>query len=115
MALEAGTPLRLELFNVFERGARLLWSEYGPVPGVAGGGGAGSAPDQDGQEPCAAHVLVIGLGRLGESLIVTAGPGARRTGAEQIPQRLACLRHAPRSAGCASRWSTWRRTGDARR
>ena len=33
MALEAGTPLRLELFNVFERGARLLWSEYGPAPG----------------------------------------------------------------------------------
>ena len=33
LALEEGVPLRLELFNVFERGARLLWSKYGP-PGA---------------------------------------------------------------------------------
>ena len=71
MALEEGVPLRLELFNVFERGARLLWSEYGPARG-GGGGGAGSGRTRM-AEPCAAHVLVIGLGRLGESLIVTAG------------------------------------------
>ncbi len=68
MALEEGVPLRLELFNVFERGARLLWSKYGPIRG-----GNGGAPVGDGQAaPCSAHVLVIGLGRLGESLIVTA-------------------------------------------
>ena len=35
MALEAGVPLRLELFNVFDRGARLLWSQYGPVAAAA--------------------------------------------------------------------------------
>ena len=50
MALEAGMPLRLELFNVFERGARLLWSEYGPVPAMPAAAEP-AAPDQDGQEP----------------------------------------------------------------
>ena len=69
MALEEGVPLRLELFNVFELGARLLWSKFGPMRGIEG-----VARADDGQAaPCSAHVLVIGLGRLGESLVVTAG------------------------------------------
>jgi TrkA-N domain/RyR domain len=68
LALEEGVPLRLELFNVFERGARLLWSQYGPVRG-----GDGAAPNGDDQrERCSVHVLVIGLGRLGECLVVHA-------------------------------------------
>ena len=68
MALEAGTPLRLELFNVFERGARLLWSRFGPDRG-----GNRTAPTVDGElDRCSAHVLVIGLGRLGESLAIHA-------------------------------------------
>ena len=76
MALEEGVPLRLELFNVFDLGARLLWSRFGPA------GGNPAAPSSDGRPapsgngrpaPCSAHVLVIGLGGLGESLIVTAG------------------------------------------
>jgi len=68
LILEEGVPLRLELFNVFERGARLLWSKYGPVRdgnGVAPAGNERAAL-------CSAHVLIIGLGRLGESLVVHA-------------------------------------------
>lgn len=69
MALEEGSPFRLELFNVFDRAARLLWSQFGtgrpdgPVspPAAAGHGGG-----------CSAHILVTGLGRLGESLVVHA-------------------------------------------
>ncbi len=68
LALEEGVPLRLELFNVFERGARLLWNKFGPERGDNR-----AAPNGEAQaSPCSAHVLVIGLGRLGESLIVTA-------------------------------------------
>ena len=68
LALEEGVPLRLELFNVFERGARLLWSRFGPDRG-----GNGAAPTVDEQaDRCSAHVLVIGLGRLGESLAIHA-------------------------------------------
>jgi voltage-gated potassium channel Kch len=67
IALEENIPLRLELFNVFNRGGRLMWSKYGPArdAGVAGTGA--------GRDGCAAHVVVVGLGRLGESLIITAG------------------------------------------
>ena len=68
LALEVGVPLRLELFNVFERGARLLWSQFGPVLSTDG-----DTPGGDGQrDGCSAHVLVIGLGRLGESLVIHA-------------------------------------------
>jgi hypothetical protein len=66
MALERDLPLRLELFNVFDRGARLLWNRY--AAGILAG--QGSTPPTAG---CAGHVLVIGLGRLGESLVVHAG------------------------------------------
>ena len=69
LALEEGVPMRLELFNVFERGARLLWSKFGPLRGIEG-----AATADGGQVAgCSTHVLAIGLGRLGESLIVTAG------------------------------------------
>jgi hypothetical protein len=68
LALEEGVPLRLELFNVFEHGARLLWSEYGPVRGGDGARPAGV----ERAARCSAHVLVIGLGRLGECLAIYA-------------------------------------------
>jgi hypothetical protein len=68
LALEEGARLRLELFNVFERGARLLWSQYGPMRG-----GNGITPAGEGQPTgCSAHVLVVGLGRLGECLAIHA-------------------------------------------
>jgi hypothetical protein len=67
MALEVGVPWRLELFNVFERGARLLWKRFGPISGSNDTAQAGGQVER-----CSTHVLVIGLGRLGESLVVYA-------------------------------------------
>ncbi|MBU0491886.1 MAG: NAD-binding protein [Chloroflexi bacterium] len=49
---------RLELFNVFDRGARLLWQEHPPMA------------TNNSQSP--PRLLVIGLGSLGESLVVRA-------------------------------------------
>jgi len=53
-------PLRLEFFNVFESGARSLLGDY-PVTGP---GPEGGAP--------VGHVVVIGLGRFGENLVLQA-------------------------------------------
>lgn len=52
LALEEQVPLELRLFNVFDQGGRLLWARYGAAP--------------------TGHILVIGLGDLGESLVITA-------------------------------------------
>lgn len=62
---EQDLPMRLELFNIYDRGARLLWNRFG-----AGSlsGTAANAPD----DASAAHIVVIGLGRLGENLVVQA-------------------------------------------
>jgi hypothetical protein len=65
MAVPERTTLRFEMFDVYSQGARLLWTRYG----------AGDAALEDQPEAangCSAHVLVVGLGRLGESLVVTA-------------------------------------------
>jgi voltage-gated potassium channel Kch len=48
---------RLEFFNVFDNGARALLKEY---------------PAFDAQKESRPHILVVGLGRLGESLVVHA-------------------------------------------
>ena len=55
LSMEEGAPFRLELFNVFESGGRLMWEAYR--------GERDGAPE---------HILVVGLGRLGESLVVHA-------------------------------------------
>jgi len=55
LSMEEGAPFRLELFNVFESGGRLMWEAYRGEPDGA-----------------AEHILVVGLGRLGESLVVHA-------------------------------------------
>jgi hypothetical protein len=52
---DASPAFRLELFNIFDRGARVLLNQYPPP-----------AADMD------AHLLVVGLGRMGESLVVHA-------------------------------------------
>ncbi len=65
LSLEQDLSLRLELFNVFDRGARLLWNRYGP-------GGAIDPSQPAAAGGCNAHLLVIGLGRLGESLVIHA-------------------------------------------
>ena len=62
MALEEGVPLRLELFNVFERGARPPWSRSGRP-----GRGWGTPTVDEQADQCSAHVMVIGLGRLAEA------------------------------------------------
>lgn len=62
---EQDAPMRLELFNIYDHGARLLWNRFAaayPPSMVA------SAPD----DVSAAHILVIGLERLGENLVVQA-------------------------------------------
>jgi hypothetical protein len=49
--------LRLELFNVYERGAQIVLEEYPPF-------------EVDGQElGTSPHVLLIGMGKMGESLV----------------------------------------------
>lgn len=58
-------PMRLELFNIYDHGARLLWNRF--AAGYPSGTAASSPNDAS-----AAHVLVIGLGRLGENLVVQA-------------------------------------------
>lgn len=52
-------PLRLEFFNVFESGARALLGDY-PVAGMGEG------------ESAIGHIVVVGLGRFGENLILQA-------------------------------------------
>lgn len=56
ISAEKLAAFRLELFNVFDRGARILLREY-------------PAFDETDQAP---HVLVIGLGGMGESLVLCA-------------------------------------------
>lgn len=65
MMNEQNLPMRLELFNIYDRGARLLWNRFSaghlarPVPDSSDGASA-------------AHMMVIGMGRLGESLVIQA-------------------------------------------
>ncbi len=69
LAFEVGLPLRLELLNVFQRGAQLLWRQYGPQPTPSE---ATTAQDAATHPNCTAHVLVVGLGWLGECLVAHA-------------------------------------------
>jgi len=52
------TTIRLELFNVFDQGAKLLLQEFPPFN-----------PDEEGR---GSHILVVGMGNFGESLIIHA-------------------------------------------
>jgi len=52
------TTIRLELFNIFDQGAKLLLQEFPPFNPDEGGRGS--------------HILVVGMGKFGESLIVHA-------------------------------------------
>ena len=58
-ATEQNPALRLELFNVFDRGARILLQEYPPFSKAILARGA-------------PHLLLVGLGGLGESLVLHA-------------------------------------------
>ncbi len=52
------SSIRLELFNVFDQGAKLLLQEFPPF-----------TPENEGHRP---HILVVGMGNFGESLVVHA-------------------------------------------
>lgn len=54
LGMEQFAPFRLELFNIFDRGARFLLQAYSPFT-------------ETGRVP---HVLIIGLGNLGVNLVV---------------------------------------------
>jgi voltage-gated potassium channel Kch len=59
-------PFRLELFNVFESGVRMLLGEHPPWP--AAGNGETATP----------HLLVVGLGRFGQALVAETARRARK-------------------------------------
>jgi hypothetical protein len=52
--------LRLELFNIYQRGAQLMWESF-PIESATQ-----SSPDSD------PHLLVVGLGNLGENVVIHA-------------------------------------------
>jgi hypothetical protein len=56
---EQDAAYRLELFNVFDRGAQTLLREHPPQP-------------QETHAGCAPHMVIVGLGGLGKSLVVHA-------------------------------------------
>ena len=56
---DQNTPFRLEFFNVFEHAARLLLRQYSPWK-------------VNQKEGCPPHLVVVGLGKMGESLVVQA-------------------------------------------
>jgi hypothetical protein len=60
IAMAKPDEFRLELFNIFESGARVLLDEYPPFDEAAGV--IRSKP----------HIVVVGVGRMGESLVVNA-------------------------------------------
>ncbi len=57
-AMEKSGPFRLEFFNVFDSGARALLAEFPPFAAAEAPGGP--------------HLLVVGVGRMGESVVENA-------------------------------------------
>ena len=57
LGMETAAAFRLEMFNIYDRGARVLLGEH---PAFADDANGSQSP----------HVLVVGLGQLGESLVV---------------------------------------------
>ena len=71
--IAADSHFRLELFNIFDRGASLLLKTYSPWGG------------DEGEHICDKHLVLIGMGKLGQSLVIQAASQWReqRTHAEQ--------------------------------
>jgi hypothetical protein len=88
----ASQAFRLDFFNVFERGARQVLAEF-PVWGRT------SAEDRE-----AAHMVVVGVGRFGGTLIAAAARGWQATyGRERGPLRATLLDRAADSKADALR------------
>ena len=60
ISLESDMPFRLEMFNIFERGARLMLQAYPPWK------------ESGADRARLVHLLIIGIGRMGESLVLQA-------------------------------------------
>jgi hypothetical protein len=58
--IAANSHFRLELFNIFDRGASLLLKTHSPWAGDRG------------EQICDKHLVLIGLGKLGQSLVIQA-------------------------------------------
>jgi len=58
--IAADSHFRLELFNIFDRGASLLLKTHSPWAG------------DHGEHICDKHLVLIGLGKLGQSLVIQA-------------------------------------------
>jgi hypothetical protein len=58
--IAADSHFRLELFNIFDRGASLLLKTHSPWAG------------EQGEQICDMHLVLIGLGKLGQSLVIQA-------------------------------------------
>ena len=58
--IAANPHFRLELFNIFDRGASLLLKTHSPWAGAQG------------EHTCDKHLVLIGLGKLGQSLVIQA-------------------------------------------
>jgi len=58
--IAADSHFRLELFNIFDRGASLLLKTHSPWTG------------DHGEHICDKHLVLIGLGKLGQSLVIQA-------------------------------------------
>jgi hypothetical protein len=80
LQLNADESLRLEFFDVYERGARSLLSAYPPfAPGAWGDAAACSAAGSAAEAPAGApHLLLVGCGRLGSDLVLLAADEWRR-------------------------------------
>lgn len=63
LAATEGDPIRVEFFNVLERGARLMLEEYPPFGGEV---------NERGRPP---RILIVGLGQMGRSLAMQAARG----------------------------------------
>jgi len=58
--IPSNAHFRLELFNIFDRGASLLLKAFPPWT------------DHDGKQLCNKHLMLIGMGKLGQSLVIQA-------------------------------------------
>lgn len=75
ISTEQDVPFRLEFFNVFEHAARLLLAQYSPF----------SAGIKANRPP---HLVIIGLGKMGESLVIHAARQWREQYHSRRQQRL---------------------------
>jgi hypothetical protein len=71
---------RLEMFNIYESGARIMLQDYSPFNG------------ETNSNPKGTHILVVGLGRLGQNLVIQAArEWYKRNQGSHAPLRISLL------------------------